>query len=140
MNSMGYIIDFELTASLPVSRAKRVASSLAVADLTPLVPRAAAEAVHEEASVWLDTELPRSWIPELTAKADTVAMRNRQFRRLIQCSGDTDRDWLWAFMRHWLSAKILAHDRQLHRFLPSTYASGGELPRHEPEHPRSSAA
>lgn len=137
---MGYIIDFELTAPSPVRRAKRAPALSTIAELTPLVPCAVADAVHEEASVWLRTELPPPWIPELAAKADTVAKRNRQFHRLIQRSGDAGRDWLWAFMRHWLSAKILAHDRRLHRLLPAAYASGGELPRHQPENPGTSAA
>lgn len=137
---MGYIIDFELTTPPPIRRTRHAEPFSCIAEFTPLVPHAVAEAVHEEASVWLRTELPRSWISELAAKADTVARRNRQFRRLIQRSGDAGRDWLWAFMRHWLSAKILAHDRSLHQLLPSTYASGGELPRHEQEDPRSSAA
>jgi hypothetical protein len=32
---------------------------------TPIVPRAVAEAVWEEAAVWLKAALPRRWIGEL---------------------------------------------------------------------------
>src|SRR6266700_7110198 len=39
---------------------------------TPIVPRAVAEAVLEEASVWLDEPLPRAWIPALARRADAI--------------------------------------------------------------------
>lgn len=55
---------------------------------TPIVPRAVAEAVWEEASVWLDEPLPRAWIPALTRRADAIFKHNRQFRQLILREGN----------------------------------------------------
>ena len=39
---------------------------------TAIVPRAVMEAVWEEAAVWLGQPLPRRWIRELTAHANTI--------------------------------------------------------------------
>ena len=95
---------------------------------TPIVPRAVAEAVWEEASVYLQTELPRAWMGRLAVRADRVYRRNTHFRDLMCRSGDAGRDWLWAFTRHWLAALIRKHRPDLHRRLPAEYNVGGELP------------
>jgi hypothetical protein len=124
---MGYIVDFEMPSPPPV-RARRNRVPLTIEQETPLVPRAVAEAVWEEASVWLQTELPRPWIAHLARKADAIAARNANFRRRIVSPGDSGRDWLWAFTRHWLSALILKHFPTLHRQLPSSYSVGHPLP------------
>jgi hypothetical protein len=43
---------------------------------TPLRPRAIAEAVWEEASLWLRQPLPRRWLRELITEANTVYAHN----------------------------------------------------------------
>ncbi len=96
--------------------------------LTVLIPRAAAEAVWWEASVWLDEPLPKAWIPALAARADAVFEHNDQFRKLILGKGCSGRDWLWVFMRHWLSGILWRHRPDLHDRLPSSYGNGHELP------------
>jgi hypothetical protein len=95
---------------------------------TPIVPRAVAEAVWEEAAVWLDEPLPRRWRSELIARANTVYARNARFRRTLRRDGDAGRDWLWAFMRHWLTALIRRHRPHLHARLPQSYNNGDALP------------
>lgn len=95
---------------------------------TPIVPRAVAEAVWEEAGVWLGEPLPRRWIAELTVRANTVYGRNRRFRRLLRRSGHAGRDWLWAFTRHWLAALLWKHRPDLHARLPASYDVGKSLP------------
>src|SRR5207248_10130975 len=70
---------------------------------TPIVPRAVMEAVCEEAGVWLGHPLPRRWIRELTAYANTVYAHNPRFRRKVRALGNGGRDYLWAFVRHWLA-------------------------------------
>src|SRR3989442_11855097 len=70
---------------------------------TPIVPRAVMEAVCEEAGVWLGQPLPRRWIRELTARANTVYAHNPRFRRKVRARGARGRDYLWAFTRHWLT-------------------------------------
>ena len=123
---MGYIVDFEMPAP-PVVRPRRKVAPSRIAELTPL-PRAVAEAVHEEASVWLRHELPDAWISDLAEKADTIAAHNPHFQRLLQRPGNAGRDWLWAFMRHWLSGLLHRHSRPLHARLPSSYSAGLPLP------------
>ena len=59
---------------------------------TPIVPSAIAVAVVEEAGVWLGQPLPRRWIRELTAYANTVYAHNPSFRRRVRGQGTTGRD------------------------------------------------
>jgi hypothetical protein len=96
---------------------------------TPVVPRAVAEAVWEEATVYLLVELPRAWVRRLAVRAQMAYHRNAHFRRLLHQNGDAGRDWLWAFTRHWLAAMI--HERRPRLFprLPHGYSLGGALPR-----------
>ena len=75
---------------------------------TPLVPRAAGEAVREEACRLVGEELPREWIALLVQKAETIYGRSARFRHRLRST--RGRDWLWAFMRHWLAALVLRHD------------------------------
>jgi hypothetical protein len=95
---------------------------------TPIVPRAVAEAVWEEACVWLEEELPQRWVVELAERANVIYQHNANFRRLLHRSGNAGRDWLWAFSRHWLSALIWKHRRHLHARLPDSYSIGHALP------------
>jgi hypothetical protein len=99
---------------------------------TPLRPRAVAEAVWEEASVWLNEPLPHRWLRELIAEANTIYANNPRFRRKLRGNGDTGREWLWMFTRHWLAA--LLHERRphLHRRLPASYNTGDSLPPKRP--------
>ena len=95
---------------------------------TPIVPRAIAAAVVEEAGVWLGQPLPRRWIRELTAYANTVYAHNPRFRRRVCGQGTAGRDYLWAFTRHWLSGLMWERRPQLHARLPNTYCVGHPLP------------
>ncbi len=96
---------------------------------TPALPHVIAACVVEEASAWLREPLPAAWVSQLAARAETAYERNEPFRRRIRGKGDTGRDWLWAFMRHWLSARLLRRRPDLHRRLPSGYHVGRELNR-----------
>jgi len=95
---------------------------------TPIVPRAIMEAVCEEAGVWLGQPLPRRWIRELTARANAVYARNPRFRRKVRASGDSGRDYLWAFTRHWLAGLLWERRPQSHTRLPNSYSVGHPLP------------
>jgi hypothetical protein len=99
---------------------------------TPIVPKAVAEAVWEEASVWLDEELPRAWIGELTERANVIYAHNHRFRHVIRRKGNTGRECLWAFTRHWLAALLWKHRRELHARLPDSYNVGRSLPESPP--------
>src|SRR5436190_843980 len=74
---------------------------------TPIIPRAVAEAVWEEACVYLDTTLPRHWIMELTTRAEEIYHHSSHFRKLLRSRDNAGRDYLWFFTRHWLAALIL---------------------------------
>jgi hypothetical protein len=95
---------------------------------TPIVPSAIAAAVVEEAGVWLGQPLPRRWIRELTAYANTVYAHNPSFRRKVRGQGTTGRDYLWAFVRHWLSGLMWERRPQLRARLPNSYCVGHPLP------------
>lgn len=89
-------------------------------------------AVWEEASVWLDAELPRAWIGILAERANVIYGHNRRFRQRIRGQGNAGRDCLWSFTRHWPSALISRHRPHLHRRLPASYNLGRALPlKHE---------
>ncbi len=95
---------------------------------TPIVPGAVARAVWQEASAWLNVELPREWIRRLAVRAEVIYFHNPRFRRKIRGQGNTGRDWLWMFARHWLAVMIQKHNLQLHARLPATYSIGCDLP------------
>ncbi len=61
---------------------------------TPIVPRAVAEGVCEEAGLWLGQPLPRRWVRELTARANTIYAHNPRFRRKVRANGVSGRDYL----------------------------------------------
>ena len=95
---------------------------------TPIVPRAVMEAVCEEAAIWMGQALPRRWIRELTAHANTVYACNPSFRRNVRAKGNKGRDYLWAFTRHWLTALMCERRPRLHARLPDSYSIGHPLP------------
>jgi len=95
---------------------------------TPIVPRAIAEGVCEEACVWLRQPLPRTWAKSLVTHANEAYAHNARFRRRVRNPANAGRDWLWAFMRHWLAALIRRNRPDLYRRLPSTCAVGLPLP------------
>ena len=108
--------------------AARLPSAPRIESDTPIVPRAVMEAVCEEASVWLDHPLPRRWVRELTAYANTVYAHNPRFRRKVRAPGNKGRDYLWAFTRHWLAGLMWERRPQLHARLPNSYSVGHPLP------------
>lgn len=94
----------------------------------PIVPEAAARAVVQDAAAFLGQALPGEWVALLVEHAEELCAANADFRRRLNTKGNAGRDRLWAFMRHWLCAKIARQFPELHRRLPSEYAVGGELP------------
>ncbi len=99
---------------------------------TPIIPEIIADAVCEEVSVWLQEPLPREWVRELADRANTVYARNEQFRHRIRGAGDRGRDRLWAFMRHWLAARLRTLRHDLYARIPASFSVGGNLPEHSP--------
>jgi hypothetical protein len=110
-----------------------------IKDDTPIVPRTAAEVVCEEASVWLGEPFPRPWVAELAERAGVIYQHNARFRQLLRKPGNAGRDWLLAFMRHWLCGLLASRRPDLCRRLPGSYAAGQDLPPPSAT-PRSTAA
>jgi hypothetical protein len=78
----------------------------------------APELVCEEASLRLGEPLPRAWVWELAQRANVLYQHNAKFRRLLRKHGDAGRDWLLAFMRHWLYALLASRRPDLCERLP----------------------
>lgn len=72
--------------------------------IEPLAARAVAEALCEEAALALGSAMPSHYPLLLAAKVRDICEHNPAFvRRLRRADG---REWLYAFMRHWLAATI----------------------------------
>jgi hypothetical protein len=104
-----------------------------IEDDTPVVPRAAAELVCEEASRWLGEPFPRQWVAELADRANLVYQHNARFRQLLRRRGDIGRDLLSAFMRHWLHGLLASRRPDLCQRLPGPYAAGRDLAQPSPD-------
>ena len=113
---MGLIYDLDCPAATPASAppARRRQRRRRIEDDTPILPWLVAWCVWDDAAIGLGQPLPRRWIRELAARANTVYAHNQRFRRMIRRPGDSGRDYLWMFMRHWLAALI--HERRHHLF------------------------
>jgi hypothetical protein len=127
---MGLLFDLESSAVMSVcAHSKRGRKRrMQIEPDTPIVPRAVAVSVWAEACVWLDEELPHEWIRRLAVRADVIYFHNPRFRRKIRGQGNTGRDWLWMFTRHWLAAMIRKRSPQLYARLPASYSVGHGLP------------
>ncbi len=99
-----------------------------IEDDTPIVPRAVAMGVCEEASLWFGEPFPRQWEAELAERANVIYQYNARFHRLMRSRGNRGRDALWAFTRHWLCALLASRRPDLFCRLPRGYASGHDLP------------
>ncbi len=108
-----------------------------IEDDTPIDPLALAERVCQEASLWLGEGFPREWAAELAERANVVYQHNPRFRGRLRVAGDAGQHRLRAFMRHWLCALLASRRPDLVARLPSSYASGHDLPPREQSTPPS---
>lgn len=86
-----------------------------------------AEAVWEEARRLLDQDLPQEYVPGLAAQAEGLYLNSASFAKRIRSNarrGNAGRDWLYAFMRHWLASMIRAQSAELARKLPGRWVMG----------------
>jgi hypothetical protein len=98
------------------------------------MPWLIAETVCAEVACFLGVEIPARHAVWLEAKAERCYAGNDSFRRLMRGRGNGPRDWLRAFMRHWLSSLLELERPDLNECLPETYVLGHPLP--PPRHPR----
>ena len=93
-----------------------------------LSPTAIARQVIEEASHWLGVPLPGRYAAGLAFRAHRCYAHSPSFREKIRRPGERGRDLLYVFMRHWLTAQLLAERPDLHAQLPPRYALGEAPP------------
>ena len=87
-----------------------------------MLPHACAWLVCHEATVMLRSEIPMRYVPWLTRRARQLYAVNAKFNRRLR--GASGREWLHAFLRHWLTGRLIREHRQLARRIPSGFAIG----------------
>jgi hypothetical protein len=122
---------------VPALAARRRARNPQIVTRTKLVPLAAAREVLDEAARWLGVSLPSRYAVRLAAQAHIVYANSPSFRRALARPGDAGRDRVYAFMRHWLAARMLRDQPVLFAALPPGYRAGAEPPVPTPKRPRS---
>ena len=98
---------------------------------TQLMPWLIADSLLHEAGCWLNTDLPAEWSDWLDARAERCFAGHRQFRRLISsCAngGYAGCDYLYKYMRNWLSGRLARERPALYRLLPQPFTMGVPLP------------
>jgi hypothetical protein len=107
---------------------------------TPIQPWAVAESVVGEVNKYLHQrsmgeEASRILHDEdrlvsyLTAFAQGLYQRNEDVRRKIRRKGNGGRDFLYTFMRHWLSAELARSHPKVFKILPNEFKVGHPLPK-----------
>jgi hypothetical protein len=92
------------------------------------MPDVIAETVVQEAERFLDAELPADFAERLAAKAHYLYSRHKQFHKILNRRGNSGRDYLYAFMRHWTGSWLKRERYALFKQLPWEYALGKRLP------------
>jgi len=97
---------------------------------TPIMPLVVADTVIEETERYLDVTLPqrRQIADALAGRAESLYQYNADWRKKMRAKGNVGRDTLYAFMRHWLAAKLQKLRPALYRRLPASFANGEPLP------------
>jgi hypothetical protein len=95
---------------------------------TSLVPLAAARQVLDEASACLGVRLPGRFAVRIAFMAHRAYAHSPSFRRRLRRPEDRSRDALYAYLRHWLAARLHEERPDLCRRLPADFALGKEPP------------
>jgi hypothetical protein len=102
-----------------------------IEDETPILPWIVADAVISELETHLacplrGPECSHELADMLSDHANKIYKHNEQFRKRIRSKadgGDAGRDWLYAFMRHWLTAVAIMRGIRRER-IPAEFAIG----------------
>lgn len=93
-------------------------------DDTPIMPDVIAETVSREAAVIAGrNDLPglEEW---LAARSERIYKANKRFRQKIQGAGNSGRDWLYVFMRHWAASWLFDQGICGRSKIPHEFANG----------------
>jgi len=107
---------------MPIKKRSRTRPARTICDDTSIIPEAVAEGVVEEAVLLLNLDIAPDAQSELrhylTGYAEAIYGHNPKFRSKVRSeanNGNAGRDYLYAYMRHWLTSKLLefipANDR-----------------------------
>ena len=118
---------------------------MSIQEDTPILPHVVAESVLEEVQLYLHRrqlgeEASRILHDEdrlvdyLTDYAQTVYKHSKDVQKKIRAKGNLGRDWLYTFMRHWLSAELKKAHPSVFRVLPWEFKNGVELPKEGDDH------
>jgi hypothetical protein len=95
-----------------------------IEDDTPIMPWVVAQSVIEEAQKETGASLNvRNLVRSLSTRAQTTYEHNEDFRKKVRGRGDSGRDTLYAFMRHWLAAYLKKEQPDVFRKLPGDWFS-----------------
>jgi hypothetical protein len=73
-----------------------------------------------------------TYVDELVKKTETLYQVNADFKRKLNSNaraGNAGRDYLYMFMRHWLSSILLRNFPGCRSVVPQSFMSGKPLPR-----------
>jgi hypothetical protein len=94
---------------------------------TLLWPEVIAETVVQEAERFLKADLPGGFAERLAARAYYLYPRNRHFHKSLNRPGNSGRDILYVYMRHWTAGWLTREGNPLRKKLPESYAMGWPL-------------
>jgi len=95
---------------------------------TLLTPEWVAESVVQEAERFLKADLPEGFAERLAAKAQHLYPRHKHFRQMLNRPGNTGRNNLYMFMRHWTAGWLKRERSALYKKLPWSFGQGRALP------------
>jgi hypothetical protein len=95
--------------------------------MTPLEPAMVASQVVQEACNHLEMDLENTAALEahLIKYATEISQASGPFRKHLRSAAA--RDWLYAFMRHWLAAELKRTHPQLYHKFPQAFTMGRGL-------------
>jgi len=94
---------------------------------TPILPHMIAEQVASEAARHTKSDKPLKHVKYLADKAHTIYNKNTHFAKKVRGRGNGGRDYLYMFMRHWISSKIKKDNPELHSKIPAAFSNGQEV-------------
>ena len=108
-------------------RVWRAALPTALERDTLLVPEWVAENVVQEAERFLKADLPENFAERLAAKAHYLYPRHKHFHKGLNRPGNSGRETLVMFMRHWTAGWLKRARNPLHKKLPHSFGMGARL-------------
>jgi hypothetical protein len=109
-------------------RAWRASLPTALERDTLLTPEWIAESVVQEVERFLKADLPDNFAERLAAKAHYLYPRHKHFHKTLNGLGNSGRNMLYVFMRHWTAGWLRRERYDLHKKLPWSFGMGQPLP------------